>query len=518
MNELVQELKNLLNHNSWLQAYNDDKYVDEFNNFAFEKLCTQEEIKKFLEYNFGDLFNVFGAALKFEFSHKDEPNIFTFSLNSNMNLLSEYIEEIFIAHNYVNLIIYIDKIQLINNLLSETILEDLNIKIFFSAAKFLDKINKFSFRQIEEAIFIKNKRNVIIILDDHVMLYNELLFILGGMSNKQISDQIKLYHIKNFETDKYRRIVQWHNEVCHWINGIEWLCPNYLYFDCRNEDFIFSKEIWDYFSKKTIELVVPFIADYTIADENNGHLICTINGHKKIDIHIKGDLIYNDKMIRFLYRQYDWVYKEYSTDKLSILRNLITTLLCEDCNCSYVQLLLNKSNEIYNSVQKNFDIYLQKNVKEYFQERHNVREMISNKSKDITNQVNSLIENMNKNFLTSIGVTIAAGLGYIAKPNILILKISALMYAMLIFTNAVLTIPFYWFRIKDIIDDYKEHIESFDKILVTSDIPKDAVDKSKNRFYLYWIISIIFYLIIIICAVIAVIKTRELIDLAKKIF
>lgn len=140
------------------------------------------------------------------------------------------------------------------------------------------------------------------------------------------------------------------------------------------------------------------------------------------------------------------------------------------------------------------------------------------KSKDITNQVILLIENMNKSFLTSIGVTIAAGLGYLAKPNILILKVAATMYAVYILINAALTIPFYWFRVKEIIDDYKEHLKSYNDIIITGFIPKDALKKCNTKFRVYWIISIVLYIFIIMSAIVSVVKTREIIEFAKKIF
>jgi len=155
------------------------------------------------------------------------------------------------------------------------------------------------------------------------------------------------------------------------------------------------------------------------------------------------------------------VYSEKSPDRISILRNLTSIFLCEECNASYYELLLIKSKSIYKSVLENFELYFKENVKQYFTERSKVKETITNRYKDIANEINSIIDTMNKNLITTIGLVLGAIVGYIAKPNIIIIKVAAVCYIAFLIISGTYFFTYYRYRLYFIVNDFKDSLESF---------------------------------------------------------
>jgi hypothetical protein len=234
----------------------------------------------------------------------------------------------------------------------------------------------------------------------------------------------------------------------------------------------------------------------------------------RIDFSKLDNYLFNE--VKYLFMLYKWVYSDNNSDRISILKNIITIFLCGECTTSYYTLLLRKSREIYKSVLNNFDIYLKENVKTYFEDRHKVKEMITNKSKEITIQIGALLEVMSKNFLTTAGIILVAMIGYLTKADLQILKIAVAEYGLFIVVNGLYYFPFYLVKVIEINHDYYEHIETFRKTLIPADIPEDSrIKKTNIIFYVYWGTSIVISLIVLEIAKLFVFNTSDFICFLK---
>jgi hypothetical protein len=225
-----------------------------------------------------------------------------------------------------------------------------------------------------------------------------------------------------------------------------------------------------------------------------------INGTKKVRIDFPQAHQYELIKVKNLYNIYKWIYAKNYSDRFSMVRNATSMFLCEDCKCSSYSLILDKANEIYETIVNNFDIYLKGNIKEYFQERHKVREMINNKSKDILKEVESIMELINKNILLSIGLAISAILSYIAKVNTNILRIFIAIYIVYLTVIGLYYFIYSLVKFKTIKNDYNEHIEAFKKILMPSDMPeykKSSIRRSFITFRVFWVLSLVITLSLI---------------------
>lgn len=512
MNEVILELNKFLNHVTWLDIDNLN-FEENSSSLIYTKKCNSIEAQNIINYNFENLFSIFKSSFKINLSHINEPKPFIIEENFNINYANEYIEEIFIAHKTINVELNINKVSLIEKIFKIEIHDKFNIKLFFSDKNFLKFINQLSYKDLENKIFSQLKKTIIVILNKKILMNNDLVLIIGGSANQEIEEYILNKIDSNIDTNKYKKSIQMRNEQCNWIESTKWLCPEYLYFNSSTEGFYFTYEINQYFFKKTVNLILAFISNYT--NKEDEIIYSYINGYKKIKIQYVDNVIYENKMVYFLFKQYSWAYNGNNSDKLSMLRNLMTIFLCEECENSYYQVLLCSSEDIYKSVQNNFDIYLKNNVKEYFTETHRVREMISDKLKEVSNETNDLIGNMSKNFLTTIGVILGAAIGYLTKMNIYILKVAAIAYGIFILLNAILTVPYYKKRVNEINDNYLEHIDMFKKIVLPKHMPQIGIQKNITNFKIYWISYIVINVIILVITVLFILQTNFFVNLIK---
>jgi len=219
-----------------------------------------------------------------------------------------------------------------------------------------------------------------------------------------------------------------------------------------------------------------------------------------------------------LFKIYEWVYSDKNADRISIVRNITTIFLCEDCNCSYYELFLRNARRIYKSVLDNFDIYLKDNVKQYFAERSKIRDLITSKCKEMSNEINSVIDTMNKSLITSAGIILAAIVGYVSKSNVIILKVSALVYMGFLIINAVYYLTYYRKRVGFIKYDFIERVAMFKNVLCEEEIPgyeSTVVNQSEASFWKYWWSSLILNVIFLLATILAFFNIQWIANILK---
>lgn len=125
------------------------------------------------------------------------------------------------------------------------------------------------------------------------------------------------------------------------------------------------------------------------------------------------------------------------------------------------------------------------------------------KVKDISSQIDILSDNLNKNFLTTVGASIVTVLGYLSKPSRNLIVYIIGRYIAYILLNSILISITTKSKFNNIIDNYENWISSFGRLLeVKLDNKKrlnNVNNTLKNTFKFYWYGYILFN-ILIICA------------------
>ncbi|MCR4436824.1 MAG: hypothetical protein QHH06_14480 [Clostridiales bacterium] len=492
---------------------------EDTNVVVFRKQIDKDECMKVAGYDYSDIFNFLDTAFKIVISHQNSvSSIFIKKEGYNKEAIKEDIDDLVFVYDIVDIEVTIDKSKIVEKIkASYSEFRNFNIIIYSTVKRLVDVIKSFSFNEIECSLLKPELKNLFIILNDNIVLENGLTFIIGGKSLNEIREWIVSNTSVMVDWRRLLEIIESRNENCNWIGGTKWLLPEYLFFDFDQDRYLFSEDLKNALLKKITDLVIPFFADYSISE--HGDTLSTINGYKKIVIKYKSNLDYEFKQVKYLYKIYQWVYSDgSSSDKISILRNLSTIFLCEECNIDHYGLLLKKSYDIYKSVLANFNIYLKENVEQYLNERRKIRDIFSNKAKEISNEINSILETLNKNLLTSVGVVVATMIGYATKASINILKISAVIYIIFLTISGLYYLSYNKLRLNIILKDYNQLIESFKQILIKEDIPDDTIiRKSKRNFYIYWGVSIFINICMIIAAIAILTNIKLVADFLDKI-
>ena len=179
-------------------------------------------------------------------------------------------------------------------------------------------------------------------------------------------------------------------EQCQWNNKLSDLLPEDVRIIQRGKEGRFAK----FFDQLCLLLSAVYVTDFSSIDKNGIKL--RMSGFKMMVTETRSSklssLSFDTKSVEQWYKIYDWCYTGgYTTDRLSIARNLIT-LNCPDTQ----NLLLNAST--YDAIKSNFKIFEKDNVRQYIK----VRNEVSKTLLDLQDKVNSTVESFTGDFRKSV--------------------------------------------------------------------------------------------------------------------
>lgn len=414
-----------------------EKIIYEYNtnDFSHDKLYS---------YNLESLYEELGDALSI-LVHEDESR--WCYCKESIEYLQDFLKDRMYVCGKYNVEIYINKNRLIDKFINHD-----HVVFFMEVNNFYNWIKKKDILELEKDVFVFSI-NTIIIYNDDIHFDNGYIRILNYSFYKEDI---------NFDKSKILKNIKFRNEHCNWQDSTRWLTPDFIYFDCDDKKYI---DLQNYFYECTIKLLIPFIASATYNDGNN--IAIVINGHKKIKFFLNRDIKFTSDSVKYLFDTYKWIYDDnYNSDKMYILRNLITVYLCDECSKDYLSMIIDHARDIYDTTIKNFDIYLKENVEKYFVERNNLKKLIHDTSNQISDEISSITNNITKSFLSAIGIVLISFITYINKGSKNIFLGAIVLYIVFIVANLIFSIIYYPHKIKIIKTYYSQQDEALKKYIV----------------------------------------------------
>lgn len=361
---------------------------------------------------------------------------------------AEFNDEISISSNenmYYELIL--DKNKFISDKINDF---EFKLNFFIKKESFINKLEQ-EFESIEKELFKKNEKNVFIIGDDSIYLKNEF-YMITNLNRSNYKEEINTF--LNNSISNSSKDIEVRNELCNWVNGTNFLTPKELYINFSNESFRFDENIKLIIMKKTIDLILPFISNFTgyVGDR----FFSIINGNKRIEVDY--DISFKKYKIEDynnLFSIYKWIYEESTFDKINICRNVISILVTAKCQGSIYKTILENSDWLFYSIKDNFELFLKGNIDNYFKEKNKIIDKIRNDIKNINDQITDITKVLNNNMVSLIGVTIAGVVGYIAKGEVNLIKILGILYLFQIDINAIFSLPLARMRMRQIKRDFE---------------------------------------------------------------
>jgi len=383
-----------------------------------------------------------------------------------------------------------------NNLLNKDIpeLSKFNVIIYLKTDAFIKWFDSSS--NIED-IFSQDKKTVVILLDELCFLENEYLAILGKPSTERVLESLK----KGYLADgSFSKVIETRNINCNWVNGTKYLTPDFLYFE--NIGLISSTRITDLLHRKLITLIVPFLSSLTQNEETK--TVAIINGYKTVKINL--DSIPAACRTSHFFQLYHWIYESKTTDKLGILRNISSLYLKSDSEKN-MELFCENIEDIFNSTKSSFEIYLKENVKIYFDQKKKLDEFIQSKVKEISQDISSVMDLMNKNLFTALGLIVGSMLSYVNNASKSVVLTALVFYVCLLIINTIFYGTYTFLSVTHAIKAFDDFILQVSKTMNETEVKNLVGDVIKNKkflFFCFWKATILLSVGLLIASIYAI--------------
>lgn len=387
----------------------------------------------------------------------------------------ELVEELIPTDGSVTrLTISLMKDKLIETIVPAELLTNVNLLLFVHTQHF---ISWFSSQNVEE-IFQKDRKTIVILLDEIHLLENEFITVLGKCSIEQTLTKVE--EAQCFTYNKQKTIDD-RNSNCNWGSGTKFVTPDYFHFD--SAELTTPGDLQKMFDSKLVLFAVAFLASLTQIENNK--LQSTINGYKTVKLDLSISVSMNASTV---YSLYLWAYSSKTSDKLGILRNISSLYLKGDPAIN-LTLFCENIEDILNSAKSSFEIYLKENVKLYFDQKKKIEESVQSKVKEITQEISSVLDSMNKNVFAAIGLIAGSMLTYVNNGNKSIVVLALGLYIAFLFINTSFYGTYTMISVRQAGAAFTNYIQYVKKTMTEEDVNTlvgNTVENKKVLFYWVW--------------------------------
>jgi uncharacterized Tic20 family protein len=377
---------------------------------------------------------------------------------------------------------------------------DANVIFFVKSTKFIDFFNM-DISTLEESLFNIDKKNIFIFGNSEEFFFNEF-YMVTNLKRQDFLKEITGF-LETINTIDIQAVIDKRNELCNWIDGSHSLTPEVIYIDATNPTFVISNELKIQLFKRCTDLIIPFLSNFT-GNISNRYL-SVVNGNKRIEIYYDLDIKdYNQEINENLYKLYKWIYEKSTFDKINICRNVISILITAKCQGSEYKTILQNSDWLVKSVLDNFEGFLQRNIEAYFKEKNTITDKLAENIASINNQISELTKLIITNITSLLGTAIAAVVGYVAKGEVVFIRMLIFLYLCFLVTNSIFNLPISIIRAIQSRNDFEYNKKLYIKLYTDDDKINKLIKRNNfnlSIFIIYTVLSgvlivaIIFYLI-----------------------
>ena len=235
-------------------------------------------------------------------------------------------------------------------------------------------------------------------------------------------------------------------------------------------------------------LSVAYLADQTQA--SNGSLKCQFRGHKPVWV-TPARLSEPNADCASIYNLFQWSYENSSSDKLGIVRQIISLQLGDSDSSRNYGSLLHKANDILGASKSNFRLYLRRSVELYFSKRLEISRYIQKFSDAMGANVSGLTSDLIGNLYRTVGIIIGVIFTGILDPDYTptVITLVSMLYVVYILFIMVYMLPATFFKYRNKSQDYHHAIAELHDVLSTEEISRlqgNSFSRAKRLFWGYF--------------------------------
>jgi hypothetical protein len=345
---------------------------------------------------------------------------------------------------------------------------------------------------------------VLILLGDaHGIAEGPNIRILG---RDQWAEEWKSDTLSKPAAQKIQDTLSHRREECYWDVTIGGLTPLHL---VLNSQALEPHSILDAMARLRNRLSVMYLADRarTLPD-SDGHqsdnviLRCEFRGHKTVKIPIP-TLATSDPPSS-IYEVFSWAYQEPVSDRIAIVRHVISILLPESGGDNFTN-LLNKSDEILGVAKSNYQLALRKGVELYFDRRLKVSEFLQNFAKATGESVSQLGSDLVGNLYKTVGIILGVVVAALAAPQHIpiVSYVTSLLYFLYLVLIIFYLLPSDYWRFRSRHMEYLHNIGTLKDVLSDYEIgilEGDLYERARRSYLFFFLTTNIAYAILALVA------------------
>lgn len=333
---------------------------------------------------------------------------------------------------------------------------DCSLLVFSDMEAALECVATDSLDRLESVLFPSNRPTVVYLFQGPAFYITNGVLSICSPSTIHRIDPTYLAKAMDSLNDK-RRL---RNENVRW-NDDSRLTPDHL---ILTGDIGESSPFASFLHSWAARLCVIFLASYTFHLEG-GTFISVFTGWR--EVRFQSRLIRGAKEfdLTSLFNLYNWVYGEKTPDKLGLLQQTISMEINTPQNDA-IDLLLERTDDIYRLVQNGFRKYTEKSIREYLQERKQVEDFVKATSADVNQQLGQVTDLMTKNLTGVLTAALGSTLAYYSSTLKHIVPIALYATGAFILLLTLYLSAYSGANVYNITKGYKERIALFRKSFV----------------------------------------------------
>lgn len=377
----------------------------------------------------------------------------------------------------------------------DSILEKLNFPndiravLYVQTEKFEQSIRDKYFWDLENYWGEKMPQRCLVLLADATGFASSAWLKIVGRNNWEDNE------IFNVSQDMYVDVLadalKFRKNEVHWEFKYTSLSPFSFIIQQSNLD---KPELIQILNNLCIQASLCFLSDHSYLE--NGFLVCEFTYQKKTKINIKTSLSLSNDTAN-IYNLFQWSYENSKSDKINIVRQIISISLSDDPEKNYL-LFLAKAFDILKASKNNFQFYLRTNVEKYFSTRQSAIEFLQKFSKDTNEAVSKITSDLVSDLYKVIGIVIADVIAILIDPHYfpIVIHWTALLYCAYICLTLVYSLSFRYISYLYSIKTLSINLGELSKILTfeeLSELKKEQYNNPRFTFIAYFVVSSIIY-------------------------
>jgi hypothetical protein len=363
------------------------------------------------------------------------------------------------------------------------------ILLYFSADKFLQRLNSREFWNLGE-LLISDTEEILILL-------------LGNASGVAVGPNIRVFgrdywvspdllgfQANDADCQKVSAALNFRNEESNWEIVTSKVTPYHLYIERTGFE---RNDMLETIARFRDRLAVAYLADHVKVDD--GRLTCQFRGHKRVWIPLP-PLNEGDAAIP-IYKLFTWAYENTSSDKLEIMRQIISLQLEHNTTDNYT-ILRERAADMLGAAKSNFQIYLRRSVEMYFDKRLKVSEFIQKFSEETGASVSALTSELINNLYKTVGLILAVIIAALVDPKQTppVVYWTSLLYLIYIGFIFSYLLPAAYFRFSNKVQEYRHGIVELHDVLSNEEILRlqgNSFRRARWLFLIYFTVTNILY-------------------------